>query len=145
MARLLTLLAIIVSWVVFRANTLGGSYNIIIGMFGGNGFILPELYIEQLNFLSRLGVQFGTLNNYGGNESVVLLLSLLGITLFLPNLYQIMSHEVVTLDIYNHLSSQKKAWYRWRPNFIYAGFTAVLLITALIFRDQPNEFLYFQF
>jgi alginate O-acetyltransferase complex protein AlgI len=145
LARLLTLLAVIVSWVLFRATTLSGASQILWGMFGGNGFVLPNNLADHLGFLGLLGVEFGPLQNYAEIQGSLLLLICLGSTLFLPNLYQIMIRESVVLDVYNHLSDQKIAWYTWRPTVKYASLTAVIFVVALIFCNQVSEFLYFQF
>lgn len=158
LARMLTFLAVIVSWVLFRAETLSGAGRILAGMFGGNGLILPEKFVDKLGYLSHFGVQFGTLNSYfnvngstlqllvGNVDGLFLLLLVLGFALFLPNLYQFMIHEPVALDIYNHLPRHKPAWYAWRPTFGYAFLTSVVFVIALIFSSiGVSEFLYFQF
>jgi D-alanyl-lipoteichoic acid acyltransferase DltB (MBOAT superfamily) len=145
LARMLTLLSVIVSWVLFRAESLAGGWHMLTGMFGGSGFVLPEAFGRKLSFLSNYGVQFETLEGYGGVEGIRLILLVFALALFLPNLYQFMGRETVALDIYAHLSNYKPAWYAWRPTFIYAFLTALIFVVALIFCSQPSEFLYFQF
>lgn len=145
LARLLTLLAVVISWVIFRAETLAGGWRILVGMAGGSGFILPVAWQPQLGFLSSIGMQFAPLNHYAPSNGLLLILGALALTLFLPNLYQFMSRESVGLDIYRHLTDYQPKWYAWRPNFIYAFCGAVLFLTAMIFCSQPSEFLYFQF
>ncbi|MBD1917564.1 MULTISPECIES: MBOAT family protein [Cyanophyceae] len=145
LARMLTLFSVIVSWVLFRAETLSGGWHIIVGMFGGSGFVLPESLYNQVGFLTNFGIQFGTLDSYCHIKGIVIILSALALTLFSPNLYQFMSHEPIALDVYAHLSDCKPAWYAWRPTLVYAFLTALTLLVALVFCSQPSEFLYFQF
>jgi len=144
-ARMLTFLAIIVSWVVFRAETLSGANRILVGMVGGNGFVLPEDYAGTLGFLNRFGIQFETLSYYSDVQGSLLILLVLGFALFLPNVYQFMIREPVALDVYGSLAGQKPVWYSWRPTFGYASFTVVIFVVALSFCNQGSEFLYFQF
>lgn len=38
LARVVTFLAVVIAWVVFRADTVGSAFNLLAGMFGFNGF-----------------------------------------------------------------------------------------------------------
>jgi alginate O-acetyltransferase complex protein AlgI len=145
LARLLTFLAVVISWVVFRATTLGGAGRILNGMWGRNGFVLPTAFSPKLGWLSHFGVQFGPLNHYGDVRGIIILLTVLSFALFLPNLYQFMTREPIALDVYHNLIDQKPAWYAWRPTFGYAVLTVMIFVVALSFGDQVSEFLYFQF
>jgi alginate O-acetyltransferase complex protein AlgI len=145
LARLLTFLAVIVSWVVFRAETLSGASRILRGMFGGSGLMLPELFADRFSVLRSFGIEFGTLNHHSGIQGSLLLLCVLGCALFLPNLYQFTIREPAALDIYNNLKGQQPAWYAWRPTFGYAVLTFGIFAIGLGFSSQASEFLYFQF
>lgn len=145
LARLLTLLAVIISWVIFRSETLSGASHMLAGMFGGSGLMLPELFADRFSVLRRFGVEFGTLNHHGGIKGSLLLLLVLGFALFLPNLYQFTIREPTALDIYHNLKGQQPAWYAWRPTFGYALLTFGIFVIGLGFCSQASEFLYFQF
>jgi alginate O-acetyltransferase complex protein AlgI len=145
LARLLTFLLVVVSWVVFRSKTLTGAGRIWSGMFGGNGLVLPEKFADKFSFLDRFGVHFGIINNYGDLSGCLTLLLVLSLALFSPNLYQFMIREPVALDIYSHLTNHEPAWYAWRPTLGYAVLTMLIFIVALSFCSQASEFLYFQF
>jgi D-alanyl-lipoteichoic acid acyltransferase DltB (MBOAT superfamily) len=144
-ARFLTLGAIVVSWVIFRAKTLNGAGRILTGMVGGNGFVLPPDLLEPLRALSNIGIRFEPLSYYGDLAGQLLLLAVLSVTLFLPNLYQFMASEPVALDVYRHLDGRTPTWYSWRPNLVFSCLTFGLFMTGLIFCRQASEFLYFQF
>ena len=53
-SRTLTLLAVIVGWVFFRAETFKGAWQIITGMSGKNGVALPNSILEFAPFLETL-------------------------------------------------------------------------------------------
>jgi D-alanyl-lipoteichoic acid acyltransferase DltB (MBOAT superfamily) len=141
----LTFLGVVVSWVLFRAETLNGAGQVLRGMFGFSGFVLPESLATHLGFLSRFGVVFGEIENYGGVKGAAGLLLVLGIALLLPNVYQFMAKESVALDVYRHLVSQQTAWWTWQPKLRYALLTAVIFTVGLSFANRVSEFLYFQF
>jgi alginate O-acetyltransferase complex protein AlgI len=145
LARMLTFLAVIISWVIFRAETLSGASQMLMGMFGGNGLMLPEVFADRLSVLRRVGVEFGTLNHHADLKGSLVLLLVLGCALFLPNLYQFMIHEPAALDIYHNLKGQQPAWYAWRPTIAYAVLTFGIFTIGLGFCNQASEFLYFQF
>jgi alginate O-acetyltransferase complex protein AlgI len=145
LARMVTFLAVIVSWVIFRSETLSGASHILIGMVGGNGLVLPATFANRLSLLRNFGVEFGTLNHYGGVAGSVVLLLILGLALFLPNLAQFMIREPAALDIYNHLQDRQPAWYAWRPTLGYAVVTFCIFTIGLACSTQASEFLYFQF
>jgi alginate O-acetyltransferase complex protein AlgI len=143
-ARLLTFLAVVVSWVIFRAETLGAAGSILTGMVGRSGFILPERFAGKFGVLSNFGVKFQNISNYSV-QGIMFLMFVLGCALFLPNLYQFMLREPVALDVYGHLKGQKPAWYAWRPTIGYACCIAIVFVVGLISCNQKSEFLYFQF
>ncbi len=124
LARMLTFLAVVISWVLFRAETVSGASRILAGMFGGSGFIIP----------SNIDIQ-----------GYIILLVVLAGAFFLPNLYQFMIHEPVALDLYSHLTNQEPAWYAWRPTFGYTLLTFIIFAIGLAFCNQASSFLYFQF
>ncbi len=145
LGRLLTFGAVLMAWVVFRSKTLAGAGRIWLGMLGINGLVLPEAFASKLSFLTHWGIQFGTINNYGGWISCLQLLLVLFLAFFSPNLYQFMIREPVVLDVYDHLTEHQPAWYAWRPTIRYALLNITIFLIALSFCNQASEFLYFQF
>ncbi len=69
MGHVLTMLAVVVAWVLFRATTLDEAWRIIRGMFGFNGVALPESWAykkpQLVNTLGELGVNFQELPTVG--------------------------------------------------------------------------------
>jgi alginate O-acetyltransferase complex protein AlgI len=144
-ARMLTLLAVINSWVIFRSQSFSGAFNILAGMSGLNGVTFSQEFSNSFGILKNLGVKFETLNGSAGMTGSLLLIVVLLSTLCLPNIYQFMIKEPVALDFYSHLSNQKTPRYAWQPSLGHSVLTFIVLTVSLAFCSKPSEFLYFQF
>ncbi|MEH2434728.1 MAG: MBOAT family O-acyltransferase [Nostoc sp.] len=147
-AQALTFVAVVISWVLFRAETLEGAKRILCGMAGFDGFILPESYATKLQMLTRFGIEFGTVENFGDIQAVAIILSLLIAVFLLPNVYEFMKGEPVALDVYQHLDNlDNKAtpWWGWKPKILYAVLIGILFCIGVGFCNSRSEFLYFQF
>lgn len=132
-AWLITFVAVVISWVLFRAANLADGVEILKTMFGMKGIVIPASAQGKLAFLSDLGIglkswqEFEYLPSVNGsrlNSLICLFLLILCVTL-LPNTQQILE--------------------KFRPNFWWAilvGFVASLSILSL---SRVSEFLYFQF
>ena len=144
-ARALTFLAVVISWVLFRAETLDGAGNILRGMAGLEGLILPETYVTKVGLLSRFGVEFGKVDNFGGINGSVVILGVLTAVFLLPNIYEFMKGEPVVLDVYHHLEGKSRPWWGWKPTTFYAVLATILFFVGVGFSSEHSEFLYFQF
>ena len=135
-ARTLTLIAVIVGWVYFRAETVNGANQIIYSMIGGNGISFPGS-LEAIigNSFEHLGVTFegmflGTQASLG--EGIKWILLLLVVALYFPN-----SQEIISYQEANTLSKNK----------VYLMGIAVGTCLYYIFTQLSSdaEFLYFNF
>ncbi|HCF29384.1 MAG TPA: membrane-bound O-acyltransferase family protein, partial [Cyanobacteria bacterium UBA11049] len=103
-ACLLTFIAVVISWVLFRAKTLDAAVSVLRSMFGLNGISLPRGLATKLEFLQDLGlnVQFnGLTNSLDLKEGTVIasIAVLLLIVWFTPNTQQWMGeHNPITLE-----------------------------------------------
>jgi D-alanyl-lipoteichoic acid acyltransferase DltB (MBOAT superfamily) len=133
---LLTMLAVIIGWVVFRATTIEGASKIFYGMIGMNGATIPDvianihpvttILINKLRIqgVAESGLVFTT------KWATILLISLV---LFLPN----------SIQYVNSIFSNNKI-----PRirlFAHATLTSIMIIWAVMAIGKPSEFLYFQF
>ena len=127
LARIITLLAVIIGWVIFRAPDFSTSLKILSGMAGLNGVIFPESYENLLPFLKYFGVVFKHLEEFKYRFYHILALLGLGIAvLYLPN---------------------SNAWaerFKKRP-LAWAIPCAIIFCFTFIQIDNLAEFLYFQF
>jgi alginate O-acetyltransferase complex protein AlgI len=128
-ARVITLLAVIIAWVLFRADSLSSANNIFRGMSGQYGALLPSQLIEILPFLSHIANGSGTVPNLGdgtvlGSVEMLAFIALgFAICLGTPNLYELSRRRRSLLLI---------------PSF-------ALTMQKLFFAAGSSEFLYFRF
>ena len=118
----LTFVAVVVGWVVFRAESFHDAQVLLQGMVGLRG-------IGEWP---------------GGLEQVVWLCVLAAICVFLPNLHEWMGHERGALGG-EGLLRECPEWLRWRPSFFWAAAIAIVAAWAVLGIERYSEFLYFQF
>ncbi len=129
----ITFLAVIVSWVVFRAQNLTDSIEILQAMAGIKGVVLPGNSQGKLSFLTEIGIQLKSwqelvyLPEINGQKSLSILY--LGILIlcvtWLPNTQQILE--------------------RFKPTYWWSISIGVLTSVCLLSLNRVSEFLYFQF
>lgn len=149
-ARALTLLAVIIGWVYFRAETVSGANHLVATMFAFNGISLPANLAPTLGeyslVLNQLGITFNGM--FGGStanlgEGIKWILCLILLALFLPNSVQIQDKITSFENQYNSkifsvISQEKLA------NSI-ALLIGLCFGWVLIHLSRVSEFLYFQF
>lgn len=152
--RVMTFLAVVVGWVLFRAESFPAAVSILQGMAGLKGFSLPPSYMAYLNYLAGLG---DFLSGQGWNFSsddlyfegvgqIVALASLLIFVWFTPNIYQLMGRLSPARDISAlGIESQNVRSISWSPGPIMALVIFALFVFVIVELDSTSEFLYFQF
>lgn len=157
-ARILTLTAVIVAWVFFRAENVHDGFRIVTAMFGGNGISLFPGMVEKIGLQESLLTAYGFVFNgpfsnglvnwyWGGGIIIVLLL----FVLLAPNTYQVMRKYNPAFIIYQgqlESTGRDNTNLSWKFNTGYALLTGVLLACSLIVigaKQEISEFLYFQF
>jgi len=101
-ARILTLLAIIVGWVYFRADSINGANHLILTMSGSNGVSLPTDLAVKLSWLNNIGFVFngmfsGSSAELGEGIKWIMLIFIIAIAL--PNTQQILNYKNTTAII----------------------------------------------
>ncbi|CUI16814.1 alginate O-acetyltransferase [Candidatus Protochlamydia naegleriophila] len=126
-AKVLTLLAVIFSWVIFRSPDLPSAFNIISGMLGLNGIVLPVSYETHLAFLKSYGVHFiNLLDSNFRFYDIIILATLCAVVLWLPN------------------SNEWLQRFKKNPT-IWAVPCGLLFALVFLQLDSLAEFLYYQF
>lgn len=150
---IVTFMAVVISWVFFKANSFETAISILKSMFGFNGVSLPQFIEPYFSFLRNFGVTFmgftvnvGISQKYATFGIVILLL----IAWFTPNTQQWMGkyNPALTEPIEYHQSPWvQKLWQSlaWRPNRIWTVIVAGLTSLSLLCFSRVSEFLYFQF
>ncbi|MFQ5509984.1 MAG: MBOAT family O-acyltransferase [Leptospirillia bacterium] len=159
LGRVVTFLAVVHGWVLFRAERFDAAWVQLAAMWGANGWISPAEWTaltggavamlspgEWVGLLRWLDLDRG----WGlGQYLIVCLIA----TRFFPNTQQIMGRYRPGLESgQRHLKALFRAPWQWRPNARWATVIGVagLLATAFVYRwNQATlpkvEFLYFQF
>ena len=124
----LTFLAVVASWVMFRAESFTGASAILQGMMGLHGFQLPSQVAALVPGLDAIIETTGTMPLLGGGTimgvfEMLGMFALMFVLIFLPA-----SHQM-------------------KPRLQLAALTASFYFTiqAVLFTRAPSEFLYFQF
>ena len=148
-----TFIAVVISWVFFKAENFETATSILKSMFGFNGVHLAQFLAPYLGFLRNFGVEFlGFTVNVGISQKYATfgILVLLLIAWFTPNTQQWMGkyNPALTEPIEYHQPQWQKRFWRslsWQPNKIWTIVVAGLTSLSLLCFSQVSEFLYFQF
>lgn len=148
---LVTFLAVVFSWVYFRAPTLEHANQIALAMLGFSGFELPAGILAQLGDIGSRLLAMGIAPAQGGgavlvaNYGWVLLAAV--IALVLPNLPQIFHEHGPGLYENDKVFSDIRAsgLLHWGYNNRWAFAVAVAGVAGILTLQQVSEFLYFQF
>ncbi|MGF1541073.1 MAG: MBOAT family O-acyltransferase [Pleurocapsa sp.] len=150
---LVTFVAVVISWVFFRATNFATATSILSSMLGLNGLQLPQFLEPFLGFARNWGIGFlgfsvnvGIAQKYATFSIILLLL----IAWFTPNTEQWMGIYNPTLTepvTDNRPIFLDKIWkfLAWKPNKIWTAIVAVITSASLLCFTRVSEFLYFQF
>ena len=147
LAVLITFLAVVAAWVVFRADNISSATNILKGMAGINGFVIPDAWLNNWGVLGLWLTTHGYATAPFSYPLIVggavnwIWISLV-IVWFAPNTQQIMAKYQPALDMPESIESKRLLWrpsYSWLASCVLASVIAILSISEL------SEFIYFQF
>jgi len=142
LGRSLTMLAVMLAWVPFRAPDLASAGDILLGLAGGNGVSLPHSLAPAMPAFAVLGwhPSFNGLHwiEVGGPGLPILMLAML-LAFLAPNTQELFRHY----DL--HLRTADTARWAWRPDSRHGAALAVLFLVCLFNMNKVSEFLYFQF
>ena len=150
---IVTFVAVVISWVFFRAENFDTATSILSSMFGFNEIQLPQFLEPYLGFVRNWGIGFlgftvnvGIAQKYSTFGIIILLL----IAWFTPNTQQWMGVYNPTLTepiVKNRPIWLDKFWQllAWRPNKIWTVIVATITAASLLCFTRVSEFLYFQF
>ena len=129
LGQMLTLVAVVVAWVPFRASGPDATLAMLRGMAGCNGFALPQMIVHALPPLAAVATPVPLLHFLGEGRTLsfpeVSACLLLGWTI------------VLAMPTVHELSERARGW------ALTAGFA--FTVQALFFAPNVTPFLYFQF
>jgi D-alanyl-lipoteichoic acid acyltransferase DltB (MBOAT superfamily) len=145
-ACLVTFLAVVAAWVLFRAESLASATAILRAMAGLNGLVLPDIWQARWGafgaWLGQAGVPFGVTPALPRTGVVHWIWILLAVIWLAPNTQQIMAGSRPALGI--PIDSAAARW-QWRPTAATAVAVSVMALAVLVNLQRRSEFLYFQF
>ena len=133
-AWVITFLAVVVSWVPFKAESMTGTINLLQAMLGVNGILI-----------SLDGIFHNTLI---GNNIVVFFwfLILLLISTFFPNTQQFMLKHKPGLETYKgEITRISYKWIEWNSNNLWTLFISIIFILSIMSLSGESEFIYYRF
>jgi len=144
----LTFVAVVVGWVLFRAQSIEGAGRMLAAMAGMNGVSLPAVLGARLGGLGQSLQGMGVSFSAGGGVQFVMnyvwIIALLPIVFFSPNSQQIMRlHQPALLQHPEEEAPPSRL--AWQPNRRWVLVMAAVLVLGLLSMSRPSEFLYFQF
>jgi D-alanyl-lipoteichoic acid acyltransferase DltB (MBOAT superfamily) len=144
--RGLTLLAVMLAWVVFRAPDLATAGDILLGMAGGNGVSLPRGMAAYAQPWLAVGLEpaFAGIRwiDFSGPRVPTLLLAL-ALALWAPNTQQIFRHYTPAIE--KIIARAGKSHWTWTPNRAWSLAFSLVFLVCLFSMNRVSEFLYFQF
>ena len=136
--HLLTFLAVVAGWVVFKSESLHDAARMLKGMAGINGFVFPRGAAPWIPTAIRDSLVFDEMG-ISGLEAVVICV-LLAIVFLLPNTQELMSEANPALD---PVTSRPR--YVWKSTPAWACAVGALFALVVLSLGHVSEFLYFQF
>lgn len=149
MGFVLTFVAVTAAMVLFRAPSLSGAGEILLGLSGANGVSLPPTIAASLHMgeVAPMMLANGPVGSRALLEAFAWTGALAAIALLAPNTAQILSRYQPLL--YGPERSARLAWVLpeiyWRPSLLWAIVIAVAAAFAVIGVTANSEFLYWQF
>jgi D-alanyl-lipoteichoic acid acyltransferase DltB (MBOAT superfamily) len=147
---ILTLVAVTVSMVFFRATTMEGAIHILRGMAGLDGLALPERLIADLGVVGTWLQNVGVTTLATGNFLKLMLWTagLLFVALACPNTLELLAPYEPALGVKVQSSASGTAPIKvpeWAPSVLWATAIAVIAMLGVANLTGPSEFLYWQF
>lgn len=147
LAPLLTFICVVLAWVYFRAPDLESAHYMLHAMFnfaaGGEG--LSRDLVARINEFPLSVLLQPVIQDAKACAVIATLLLAACIAFVLPNPVDLMGEEHPALLEKNTPVSSSIIQLRWRANYVWALFTALLLLACVSFATRPSPFLYFAF
>jgi alginate O-acetyltransferase complex protein AlgI len=149
----LTMLAVIVGWVFFRAGTFAGAWTLIGAMFCLDGCSIPSALADAASLrreLQALGIRVDQdmiLSQGLWARGWALVVALFLVTQNLPNSQELLSYRGADTDEHGEPrpSLPPRQGLRWQPDQRWALALAVAAALCVLSLSTVTEFLYFQF
>ena len=116
-----------VTWIFFRAKDWTQANNLLNGMIGNNGIMLPEKYTKYFGSFQEGLIQFGNVYEHINGKAQTTLYIILGF--------------IMVLALKNSMQQIND----FKPTRLNLMFTIAIFLTAVSMMSRVSEFLYFNF
>jgi len=144
MGILVTFMAVVVAWVFFRAPSFSAALNVLQGMAGLQGVVLPEQWQTVLasdGATTVAGASFGYLEAFGGTRQIVWVAALLAIAWSFPNSQQMVGWlRTGFVSRAAPFAADSRAW-----SMLGALSVLISLLAVISGSRGVSEFIYFNF
>lgn len=148
-----TFVAVAFGMVLFRSSTARQAVDILRGMIGLHGVVLPAPIAAHLGPLASLGrAAVGSSEPWSSAHDFLTecawMAVLLGIALLAPNTLEILDRFEPALGVRPQVPETVRSLasrLRWRPSLAWAAVTAAVVAVAVLHLAGNSEFLYWQF
>ena len=153
----LTFCGVMVTLTFFHAQSVTAATNIVVGMTGAHGILLPEVVADRAavvaDLLAPLGVRFAGQGLNALLTDYVWIAVLLLLALVPPNVLQIMREYDPALNFApatarrgrSRSAGTLETLFVWRPTARWAALGAVVISCGILAMSRVSEFLYWQF
>ena len=141
-SALITFLSVVIAWVFFRATHLDAAIEVLKGMAGLNGFILPvewQAFLGSSPTTESTWLSFGQLAAFGGKRQLGWIALLLAVVWVCPN-SQTLIERVRNSRLVLHLAHERWAWMSLGGLAVF-----IFLLAAVNGSHGSSEFIYFNF
>jgi len=138
-----TFLAVVVAWVFFRATSLPAALNVLQGMAGLHGVVLPEQWAggPVADWVATAaGFSYGYLEAFGGTRQVMWVTALFAIVWGLPNSQQLVGWLKTSVSGVSRYATEARAWPMLGALSVLISFLAMINGSRGV-----SEFIYFNF
>jgi alginate O-acetyltransferase complex protein AlgI len=148
---LLTFFGVVIAMVLFRSPTAPVASEILKGMAGLNGLVLPPQIYERLGSVVETLHPIIAISQGGALRDLVFamlwIVVLLAVALGLPNSMQILARLEPALGVKERADDAQGIgrWLRWSPSLPWALFASFLAAVSVASIGGKSEFLYWQF
>lgn len=143
---MITFLAVVVAWVVFRSNNIDSAIAILKAMAGMNGFALPDDWLWKWGlvgqWLAKQGIHFSNTQALIKGSAINWILVSLLIVWLAPNTQQMMVNFKPALNITESGTAKRLLW---KPSYSWLVASVICAVFSILSISEVSEFIYFQF
>jgi D-alanyl-lipoteichoic acid acyltransferase DltB (MBOAT superfamily) len=146
-----TLTCVVVSMVVFRAQSVAAASAVFHGMLGMNGIALPPEIYDRFarlgSWFHRAGIARQKLGDFEFVPTALWLALLAFIAFACPNSLQVLSRYEPALGWKADWTAAGRLgrWLTWEPSLGWAAVACMLALAGIFYLGGQSEFLYWQF